>query len=89
MAKAWSKASERVHGIPLAALKDGMPACEVRRAAAPVPCKFRIADISMLFTLDKRAANRFADALAASEAPHRAGPDADRILRALISAASS
>ena len=56
--------------------------CEAAPAVRPA---FHLRDLSGLFVLDRRAHNRFADALAAAgEPPHRAGPDAARVCAALV-----
>ena len=47
---------------------------------------FVLWDLKGLFVLDRRAHNRVAEALAASEAPHRAGADAARICGAITRA---
>ena len=51
--------------------------------ASRVKSTFRLWDIGGLFVLDRRAHNRFAEALSKSEAPHRAGADAARVCGAL------
>lgn len=55
---------------------------ELSRASAIKPT-FRIADINLLLGLDRRRRNRFAELIAATSAPHRAGPDAKRLAEAL------
>lgn len=55
------------------------------RQAAPQVCpSFALHDVKGLVACDRRTHNRFADAIAASEAPHRAGPDAERLCRAIM-----
>lgn len=111
----WDGKAERVHGIPLAALADGLtPAATLTRlnallgpighawcdgggydqhwferlckAAPLVKPAFVLWDIAGLFVLDRRAHNRFADAIARTEPPHRAGPDAARVCGAILAA---
>ena len=53
------------------------------KGAPLVKPAFVLWDVKGLFVLDRRAHNRFAEALAGSEAPHRAGADAVRICRAI------
>lgn len=51
---------------------------------AGIKPSFALWDIAALFTLDRRMHNRFAERLAQTDAPHRAGLDAERICTALI-----
>lgn len=58
----------------------------LRKAAPLVKPAFGLWDLAGAFALDRRGYNRFAAAMAGSEAPHRAGPDAERICWSLIQA---
>lgn len=54
------------------------------KAAPLVRPAFKLWDIVGLFALDRAAHNRFANHIAQTEAPHRAGPDAVRICKAIV-----
>lgn len=54
------------------------------KAAWPIKPAFDLHDLTARFALDRRAYNRFADAMTRSEPAHRAEADAVRICRALI-----
>lgn len=54
--------------------------------AAGTKPKFHLWDIAGLFLLDRPLHNRFANVLAATVPPHRAGEDASRVCAALIDA---
>ncbi|MDP9412901.1 MAG: hypothetical protein M3Q08_02165 [Pseudomonadota bacterium] len=55
--------------------------------AAKTKPKFHLGDMAGLFAFDRPMQNRYADILAATAPPHRAGEDAARICSALVSAA--
>ena len=54
--------------------------------AAGIAADFALRDMAGLFVLDRPLFRRFAAILSENEAPHRAGPDAERICSALVKA---
>lgn len=53
--------------------------------AAGLKPSYALWDIAAMFIMDRRKHNRFAEILAKTEAPHRAGSDAFRLCEALVS----